>query len=224
MVLFIYGAGGAGNEVYDLATRNKSIRDRYSKILFVDDNLKEGDFYGTSILHFESCKDILENETAEFVISVGEPSVRKKLYDKVKNAGYKFATLIDETAIVAASSTISEGCVVYAYAIVSSDAMIRPNCFLMFQSIVGHHAVVGESSVVCPKATVGGHSIVGEQTFLGLGSSMIQGANIGNNVIVGLGAMVFKDVDDGATVVGNPARVTKGSESHTISVKIGDGQ
>ena len=88
----------------------------------------------------------------------------------------------------------------------------------MFQSIIGHHASVEEHCVICPKATVGGHSSVGEQTFLGLGSSMIQGATIGKKVIVALGAMIFRSVPDSVTVVGNPARITKGSESHTVLV------
>ena len=48
--------------------------------------------------------------------------------------------------------------------------------------------------------------------FLGTGhitSSVIQGIKIGHNCQVGAGSVVTKDVPDGVTVVGNPARILK---------------
>lgn len=219
MILFIYGAGGAGNEVYDIAKRNNKSTAKYSAFYFVDDNLEEGFCYGTKVMQFSSCGEYMKDEDAEFVIAVGEPSVRNKLYKKIKGAGYTLGTLIDETAIISDTAQISEGCVIYGYAFISSEAVVKENCFIMFEAIIGHHARVESDCVICPKATVGGHSTVGPRTFLGLGSSMIQGADIGKNVIVGLGSMVFRSVEDGATVVGNPARITKGNSEHRASVK-----
>lgn len=216
MILFIYGTSGAGVEVYDLVKRNSGIRNKYSKIYFIDDFIGEQDYYDTKTMPFVSCPKYIGDEDAEFVIAVGEPAARKLLYDRVKQAGYSLATLIDETAVVSDTAEISEGCIINAYAIVSSEVVIKENCMVMFQSIIGHHAVIGNNCVICPKATVGGHSTVGRQAFIGLGSSMIQWAKIGNEAIVGLGSMVFRDVEDGATVVGNPARVTKGNSEHKV--------
>ena len=216
MILFIYGTRGAGVEVYDLVVRNREINEKYSKVYFVDDFLGEKEYYGTRTLPFASCKNYMRGEDAEFVIAVGEPAARKLLFDKVRVAGYSLATLIDETAIVSDTAEISEGCVVNAYAIISSKVMLKENCFVMFEAIIGHHAWIESNCVICPKATVGGYSRVGRQTFLGLGSSMMQRVNIGNEAIVGLGSMVFRDVEDGATVIGNPARITKGNQEHKV--------
>lgn len=219
MILFIYGTGGAGVEVYDLALRNNKLYNKYSKIYFIDDYSDEGDYYGTKSFHFTSCGKCIGNDTAEFIIAVGEPSARKLLYDRVKSAGYSLATLIDETAVISDTANISEGCIINAYAIVSSEVVIKENCFVMFQSVIGHHAIIENNCVICPKATVGGHSRVGMQSFLGLGSSMIQGANIGDQVIVGMGSMVFRSVENGVTVTGNPARITKGNNEHKVFVR-----
>lgn len=219
MILFIYGTRGAGVEVYDLVTRNDKIKEKYSAIYFIDDFIEEKEYYGTRTIHFTSCSEYIKNDNAEFIIAVGEPSSRKKLYDKIKLAGYSLTTLIDETAIVSDTAKISEGCVVNAYAVVSSEVIIKENCFVMFESIVGHHAVIESNCVICPKATVGGYSRVGTQTFLGLGSSMMQRVNIGDDAIIGLGTVVFKDVENGATVLGNPARVTKGNNEHKVFMR-----
>lgn len=216
MILFIYGAKGAGIEVYDLVERNNKLKEKYSTIYFIDDFEEEKDYYGTKTIHFTSCKEYLKNDDAEFIIAVGEPAARKMLFNKIKLAGYSLATLIDVTAVISDTAQISEGCVIGAYTIVSSEAVIKENCFVMFESIIGHHAFIESNCVICPKATVGGHSRVGAQAFLGLGSSMMQRVNIGNEAIVGMGSMVFRDVEGGTTVIGNPARVTKGNSEHKV--------
>ena len=216
MVLFIYGSRAAAVETYDMVIRNDFFDHRYDFVFFIDDFVEESDYYGTKRIHYESCKDYLENEDAEFIVAVGEPSVRKLLFDRIKISGYRIATLIDKTAIVSHSSTIKEGCIISSGAIVSTNAVINENCLVMFQAIVGHHANVGAGCVICPQATVGGFSNVGDETFLGLGSHMIQNANIGSRAVVGLGAMVFKNVEDDTVVIGNPARVTKGNNDNKV--------
>ena len=82
--------------------------------------------------------------------------------------------------------------------------------------VVGHDAHLKENVVVCPMATVGGGSTVRKNTFIGLNSSMKERVNLGNNVFVGMGSMVFRSVEDGDTVLGNHARVTKGNAEHKV--------
>lgn len=216
LVLFIYGASSAGLETYDMAARNRHIREKYSAIYLIDDFQEESDHYVTKRFHFSSCKEYANREGAEFIIAVGEPSARKLLFDKIADSGYPLTTLIDETAIVSPTAKISAGCVVNAGAIISSNAVIKENCFVMFHTIIGHDASIDRHCVICPKATVGGFSIIGEQTFLGLGSSIKEGINVGSKAIVGLGSKLFRNVEDRATVIGNPARVTKGNDGHKV--------
>lgn len=216
LILFIYGASGVGIEIYDQAERSNQIDHKYLKIMFIDDFEEETTYYGTERIHFDSCAKYIEDEDAEFVVAVGEPMSRKILADKVKNNGYKMATLVDQTAIVSPTAKLFPGCIIGAGAIVSSEAVLDENCMVLYQAIVGHHAHVGKNTVICPKSTVGGYSSVGENCFIGISSSMKQRVNLGKNVIVGMGAMVFRNVEDGATVIGNPARVTKGNDDHKV--------
>ena len=216
MVLLIYGTGGAGIEVYDLAKRTNKLSRKYSAIYFVNDFIYEKEFYGTRTFHFETCKETVGNDEAEFIIAVGEPASRRILFDKIKSAGYSLATLVDETAIISDTATISEGCIINAYTVISSEVVMKEICFVMFGAIIGHHALIESNCVICPKATVGGYSKVGTQTFLGIGSSMMQRVDIGKEAIVGMGSMVFRSVEDGTTVIGNPARVTKGNGEHKV--------
>ena len=220
MILFIYGASDAAIEIYDLAERVNAVSHRYSKIYLIDDFEEEAPYYGTERVHFSSCETIAQEEF-EFVIAVGEPAARAFLLKRIEESGYKLATLVDPSVIVSPTAQIAPGCIVNAHSIVSSNAVLEENCFLGISLIyngmsVGHDAHLKKNTVVCPMATVGGGSTVGENTFIGLNSSMKERTNLGDNVIVGMGSMVFRSVEDGCTVLGNPARVTKGNDEHRV--------
>lgn len=48
--------------------------------------------------------------------------------------------------------------------------------------------------------------LIKKRAFIGAGAIITPGMTIGENAIVGAGAVVTKDVPDGTTVAGNPAR------------------
>lgn len=47
---------------------------------------------------------------------------------------------------------------------------------------------------------------IGRNVWVGGGAIIMPGVSIGENAIIGAGSVVTRDVEDGATVVGNPAR------------------
>jgi acetyltransferase-like isoleucine patch superfamily enzyme len=51
-----------------------------------------------------------------------------------------------------------------------------------------------------------GAVLVGAFSWIGVGSSVRQNVCIGAQAIVGAGSVVIRDVFDGLTVIGNPAR------------------
>ena len=216
MILFIYGAGGAAIEIYDLVTRNSKIKNKYSKIYFIDDFQEESEFYGTKRIKYVNLPDYLKNDEAEFIIANGEPSARKFLFDKIQSSGYSLTTLIDEKAIISPTAKISSGCVINHGSIISSNAVLNKNCLIMFNVLVGHDVVLENDCVISPKSIIGAHCNIGEETFVGMASSIIQGLNIGKNAIIGMGAMVFRDIPEDCTVIGNPASITKGNAKHRI--------
>ena len=85
-------------------------------------------------------------DKAEFVITVGfikNPAIRIKLYNKVKEAGGKLATVIASTAHVSKYSTIGEGTVVMHQAFVNAGAHIGANCIINTFCNIEHDAEVG---------------------------------------------------------------------------------
>lgn len=71
---------------------------------------------------------------------------------------------------------------------------------------VAHNAQIGRHCALVSGCVIGGSVVIGDHTFIGMNASIKNGIKIGANVTIGAGAVVLKDVPDGETWVGNPAR------------------
>lgn len=215
MILGIYGSGGLGRGLYDWITRNERCS-KWDDYFFIDDLKEEGKFYGINIIHFDSIDSKYNKNDCEILIALGEPSNREKLYQKVKCAGYKIATFIDDEAIVSKTAIVGEGSIICSFAIVDSQAVVGNNCLIEQGGIVGHNVEVGQSTTISSYSIVGGFTRVGSGVFLGMKTVVKDRISIGNGVIAAMGSVIFKDIEDNMTVIGNPAKITKGNDSRRV--------
>lgn len=72
---------------------------------------------------------------------------------------------------------------------------------------IAHGAKIGKNCLIVAGTVIGGSTEIGDNCYIGINASIKNKIRIGNNVVVGMGAVVLKDVPDGCTVVGNPARI-----------------
>jgi len=212
MKLYIYGRGGTGREVLDIALRINAREFRWNDFYFIDDTENSSD----SELTVVALDDIPANELCEVIVAVGEPEVRKALYNRVKSKNLKFATLIDQSSIVYPSCKLGNGCIIYPNTVVSCSSDVSENVMVQFNTIIGHDIVVGPHTVVSSCVTLGGGVAIGELTFVGMGSLIKERVTVGAQSIVGLGSVVYKDIPDGMIVVGNAARVVRRNEDKKV--------
>ena len=69
--------------------------------------------------------------------------------------------------------------------------------------------MIDDFAHICPNTALGGGVHVGRRSWIGIGSSIIQLKRIGDDVTVGAGSIIIRDVPNGQTVVGNPAKLLK---------------
>ena len=147
-------------------------------------------------------------DKAEFVITVGfikNPTTRIKLYNKVKEAGGKMATVIASTAHVSKYSTIGEGTVVMHQAFVNAGAHIVANCFITSFCNIEHDAQIGDQCHISTGTMVNGDCKIGERVFVGSQSVLANGITIGYDIIVGAASFVRKSISAKGIYSGNPA-------------------
>ena len=147
-------------------------------------------------------------DKAEFVITVGfikNPAARIKLYNKVKEAGGKLATIIASTAHVSKYSTLGEGTVVMHQAFVNAGAHIGINCIINTFCNIEHDAIIGDQCHISTGTMVNGDCRVGDRCFIGSQCVLANGIEIGDDVIVGAASFVRQTIMKKGIYFGNPA-------------------
>lgn len=71
---------------------------------------------------------------------------------------------------------------------------------------IAHNVILGPHALVIAHAVVAGSAVVGRGAWVAPGAIVRNGVTIGAGATVGMGAVVTRDVPEGATVLGNPAR------------------
>jgi len=215
MILGIYGAGGLGREIYDIANRINIKNNCWSSIVFINDNITDGK---NKFVTLElSLKDFVAiDESKQAVIGVGEPKTRMKLYDKLIQNNVELINLIDPTAIISDQAIINKGVIISEFTSIHTGVIIQDNVLIQPFCCIGHDINIGKHTVVSTTANIGGGTLIGSNVFLGMNSVIKQNINIQNDVIVAMGAVVYNSVDSGMVVIGNPARVTKGNDNKSV--------
>ena len=147
-------------------------------------------------------------DRADFVITLGfikNPATRIKLYNKVKEAGGKFATIIASTAYVSKYATIGEGTVVMHQAFVNAGAKVGNNVILNTFTNIEHDTVIGDQCHISTGTMANGDCKVGNNCFIGSQSVLANGITIGDDIIVGAGSVVRKPLTEKGVYIGNPA-------------------
>lgn len=218
MILGVYGAGGLGREVYELALDVNTIEKKWDEFFFIDDaeELSGTEIYGVPVINFDDFKGEYSADKAEIVIAVGEPRIRALLRAKVKNEGYSLGVLVHPLARLSRWAKIEEGAIITYGCNVSCDTYVKSNAFLQPSCGLGHDTCVSEDSVISACARIAGGATVGERVYVGMNAAVKEGITIGNDVIIGMASVVHTIIDDGLIVMGNPARPMRRNESYRV--------
>ncbi len=141
--------------------------------------------------------------------SVGSTQKRRQLFERFSKKGYRFANVVDPSAVISRSVRLKEGAQVIAGAIVQTGTVIGENSIVNTKASVDHDCRVGAHVHIAPGATLSGSVIVEDGVHIGAGATVIQGIKIGRDSIVAAGAVVIQDVPPDTTVAGVPAKVVK---------------
>lgn len=147
-------------------------------------------------------------DKAEFVVTVGfikNPTIRIKLYNRIKEAGGKLATIVASTAYVSRYATLGEGTVVLHQAFVNAGAKVGKNVILNTATNIEHDAEIGDHCHISTGTMVNGECKVGERCFIGSQSVLANCIIVGDDVIVGAGSLVRKSISEKGIYSGSPA-------------------
>lgn len=153
---------------------------------------------------------------SDWFVAIGDNTLRRKIHQLICGR-VSITAVIDGSAIVSEHARLDEGVFVSARSVINCGARIGVGAIVNTGAIIEHDCSVGAFAHVAPGAVLTGNVFVGEGTLIGAGAVARPGIRIGAYAQVGSGAVVVRDVPDGATVVGVPARQTSRPLSHPPS-------
>ncbi|NGY37444.1 acetyltransferase [Flavobacterium sp. XN-5] len=208
--MLIVGAKGFAKEVLEVVHQLNELEN----LVFYDDvseDVPERLFEKFPVLRcLEQVDDYFKTVDNRFTIGIGNPVLRKKMYDKFAALGGVFISTISPLAIIGSYGVhVGFGNTILPGAILSNSTELGKGCIIYYNSVITHDCKIGDFVEISPSATILGRCLIGSYSQIGANSTILPGVTIGKNVIIGAGSVVTKDVSDNCLVVGIPAIIKK---------------
>ena len=147
MTLGIYGAGGLGREVFELANIINNRNNLWNEIVFIDDSENTSNPRNALILKFEEIKNKYGIDNFEVCIAVGEPAIRKILMEKLSSFNIKLKSLIHPDVYIPKSTKIGKGSIINKYVSITCD-IIGDNVYIHPMACIGHDSIIGKNAII----------------------------------------------------------------------------
>lgn len=196
--LHIAGTGSFAAEVVEFA--HDAGHEVVALVELLDEGRVGSRIHGLQVVAPESRAD----PGARIAIAMGGD--RGAVARRLRELGWRGATVIHPTAHVAVSVRVGDGVVIGPGAVVGARASIGEHALLSRGALIGHHTRIGAGVSVNPGANIAGNCVVGDGAFIGMGAVVTPGVAVGSGAVVAAAALVLRDVGAGERVQGVPAR------------------
>lgn len=210
------GYGGFGTEVraWFLKENRADAADNFDEIYLIDDFLDKIPpemQQKHAVISREAFLEKSSDAALFFNVLIGDSAARKSIWEFYTKENIPPATLSASTADINMPLSKTNGGVFSQNTIITSDITIGIGCHLNIYTYIAHDCVIGNFVTFAPRASCNGHVVIKDGAYIGTGAIIRNGSKgkpliIGKNAVIGMGAVVTKDVPDGVTVVGNPAK------------------
>ena len=185
--MVVVGVGGGAKHFL------QTFGDRVEVLAFVDETHQKYTFAGVPA--YGSMREAFDRVGIQkVVISIGEPSVRKRLFHEALSLG----------------SSLWKDVLTFDGFAVGPDCSIGLNTLVHMSVTIAHDVSIGEHCCIGMGAVLCGYSVIEDEVFLGASCTILPRVCVAEGSLVGAGAVVTKDVPPGVRVWGVPAKIEGG--------------
>jgi len=207
----IFGSGGYGREVLPIALQNI----KKSSLYFVVDEEFYLEKYVNDIPVITYRNFINLTADKKYIsVAIADGLLRKTLFERFERDKLHHWNLIASNTFLIDNSIIKPGVILSPFTSVTANTRIGRGFHANLYSYIAHDCFIGDFVTLAPGVKCSGNVHISDLAYIGTGAIIKPGNSlkpiiIGKNAVVGMGAIVTKDVPDGATVFGNPAKIIK---------------
>lgn len=211
--IVLVGAGGHALSVIDSIQAN----DKYEIVGITELDYVVGEkVFGYEILGNDAIlKSVFDSGVKYAFItvgSIGNPSLREKLYFMLKRKGFSLPAIIDNSSNIGSDVWLGEGIYAGKNTVVNAKCTIGEMAIINTGAIIEHSSRINEFTHIGPGTVICGDVKIGARTHVGANSTVIQGVTIGDNCIIGAGSVVVNDMPSKVIAYGNPCKVVRNNE------------
>ncbi|WP_243295679.1 hypothetical protein [Geothrix mesophila] len=207
----VIGAGGFAREVAWLIRDINAVTPTFDLVCHLVSDLDQasGPHTDGMVMHDFSWLEENRSEVDGFVMGIGTPSTKHRLVTELKSRFPEktWPNLIHPTVMFDVESTrFGVGVVLCAGSIATVNTSFDDFAMVNLKCTIGHEATIGAYAVLNPTVNISGNVTVGERVLVGTGAQVLQNLKIAGGATVGAGSVVTKDVPEGLTMAGIPAK------------------
>lgn len=205
----IYGVGGCGRGILPVAREQLGDRSD-TRLVFIDDQSGGDRVNGHDVLTLDQFVEASAGEK-RVAVAIASSRSRQRVVERCAAAGLSFFEVRAADSVRMDSVEIGEGALISPFVTFTSNIRIGVHFHANLYSYVEHDCAIGDYVTFAPGVRCNGNVHIGDHAYIGAGAIIRQGKpgsplRIGAGAVVGMGAVVTRDVPEGTTVVGNPAR------------------
>ncbi|MCS5480811.1 acetyltransferase [Corynebacterium sp. YIM 101645] len=205
----VVGAAGFGRESLDVLEAMQAGGADLEMMGVIDDNPSEVNLNrlaARGVPYLGTVDNWLSSSPSNigFVLGVGNPSVRRRLAQRLENAGFSPFSAVHPKSVIGSESKLSAGVVICAGAVIDTNVQLGSHVHINKNVTIGHDVSVGDFVSVNPAAVIAGEVRIQDDVLVGATATVLQNLTVGERTIVGAAALVTKDVPNDVVVKGVP--------------------
>lgn len=207
--VIIIGNSGAARECYwlldDMVRSAPGLRNYYIFKGFLAWNGYQGDLKKMAHFLLGDARDYSPSTDELFVIGIGQPNLRKAVFEDFKERGANFLTLVHPWSDISPVAEVGEANIFQRGSSVHCDVCIGNANYFNGAINVGHDVEIGDYNFIGPASLLLGDCSIGSQNMIGVRSTFLAKSRIGSGNIIAPGSVIYKGCGNNCRLAGNPA-------------------
>jgi sugar O-acyltransferase (sialic acid O-acetyltransferase NeuD family) len=141
-----------------------------------------------------------------WIVAIGDNLIRENLCRTLVEVGATMINAVHPNARISRAATLGQGLYIGSFSSVGPGSAIGDWATIEGHGRVGAEVRIGDAAFLAPGVMVTGGASIGARSFLGAGTIVSNNVTVGIDCIVGANSTVVRDLPDGTTAHGSPAR------------------
>jgi sugar O-acyltransferase (sialic acid O-acetyltransferase NeuD family) len=205
--IIIVGAGRQGRVLADVFDKDEA---GSTVAGYLDDTKLVGErIRGYPVLNsFSAMRDRAFVLDHAWIVAIGDNLIREDLCRTLVEAGATMVNAVHPTVQISRAATLGRGLYIGPFSSLGAGSAIGDWAAIEANVRVGGDVRIGEAVFLAPGVMVTGGSSIGARSFLGAGTIVSNNVKVGADCVVGANSTVVRDLPDGTSASGSPARAS----------------